>query len=90
MPSILVVLLLILAGFFFFTPVQSPVIFKNESVKATTTSSVKDTDEFFEKTATTTDLIEKSSIECLKNEDCGQDGMCYFEPGGATGVCTNI
>ncbi|MEN9921691.1 MAG: hypothetical protein RLZZ517_669 [Candidatus Parcubacteria bacterium] len=89
-PTTLIVLLLIFAGFFVFTPVQSPIIPQNESVKSTTTPSFTDTDEFIEKTATTTNPIENTSTECLKNEDCGPDGMCYFEPGGTIGVCTNI
>jgi hypothetical protein len=54
-PAILIVLLLILAGFFVFTPVQSPVIPQNESVKATTTPVVKDTDESIEEIASSTE-----------------------------------
>jgi apolipoprotein N-acyltransferase len=101
-PMTIIVLLLIAGGFVVFSqkPVSSPTIERVTSVEVQTTSTqtTSDTSEEvqeieetpLEEDATTTTSIQTELLQCLKNEDCPDDKVCYFKPEGKIGSCIKM
>ena len=105
LPIILIVLLLVLAGFFLFSsiPAESPVIEDTPSVVATTTvieatSTPKEVnnediggEQRIEEDSNATTTISSDTLgQCVENEDCSDEQVCYFKPGAKIGACTEL
>ncbi len=104
LPIILIVLLLGLAGFFLFTsqPVESPVLDETPLVATTTpiaTTTISNTNNediggeeiIDDDMASSTIEVDASvSNQCTTDNDCTENQVCYFKPGGNQGSCTDL